>query len=81
MKLFYLAMSGLLTVIILILAFENITASCSDLYLFFWAVPENIGTTILIFMAEVLGILTGVCYTNFVHSMSEAAEEEEDQNY
>lgn len=77
MKAFYLTSSIVLTVLILILAFENIGASCSDLNFLIYDLADTSPILIVLGIA-VLGILTGASYHAFLGKMLAAANEEED---
>ncbi len=76
MKTFYLVMSVLLTVLILILGFENIGSSCSNLMFFFFPIDSN--PTIVILGIAVMGILTGAFYHAFIQKLLNSTEEDEE---
>ncbi len=77
MKIFSLVVSILLTVLILILAFENIQAACSGLNFLFWSVADDTSPTILVLGTTFFGILTGAFYGAFFRSMMANDEDEE----
>lgn len=77
MKAFYLTASITLTVLILILAFENIGASCSDLNFLIYDLT-NTSPILIVLGIAVLGILTGASYHAFISKVMAAANEEED---
>ncbi|EKD49532.1 MAG: hypothetical protein ACD_63C00111G0001 [uncultured bacterium] len=81
MRAFYLAGSIIMTAIILILAFENIQAACNYLNFFFYEVPSSTSPTMTIFFEAVIGICAGVFYTQFVRSMLDKSEDDEDEDY
>lgn len=78
MKMFYLIGSVVFTVLILILAFENIGATCTNLNFFFYEVSQ--GPTLVILGISVIGILTGILYHAFFQKMM-GPSEDEDQNF
>ncbi|MEK7673273.1 MAG: hypothetical protein AAB373_05305 [Patescibacteria group bacterium] len=78
MKMFYLTGSLVFTVLILILAFENIGATCSFLNFFFYEVEQS--PTLVILGISVIGILTGILYHAAFQKMM-GSKEEEDQNF
>ncbi|MBU2524233.1 hypothetical protein KKG71_03490 [Patescibacteria group bacterium] len=81
MKYFYLTGAILLTVVILILGFGNITAQCQQLFFFYQSVNNTIPVTFLVFAVAFLGIVTGFFYSAFLRSLvEEARSEEEDED-
>lgn len=78
MKLFSLVVSIILTVLILILAFENIQASCSGLNFLFWEISDDTSPTLLVLGTTLFGILTGAFYGAFFRSMMSGNEDEEE---
>lgn len=79
MKAFYLTMSIVLTVVILLIAFGNIGAQCSQLKFFFSDIRWN--PTVLFLFIAVLGIITGAFYHAFLARFFATPEEEEDQDF
>lgn len=79
MKAFYLVGSVIFTVLILILAFENIAAQCSNMLFFFYQVKSN--PTIVTLGVAVLGIITGIFYHAFLVKVFESKNEEEDPGF
>ncbi len=79
MKAFYLVASVIFTVLILILAFENIAAQCSNMLFFFYNVKSN--PTIVTLGIAVIGIITGVFYHAFLSSVFASSDEEEDATF
>ena len=74
MKAFFLTGSILLTVIILILAFENMGISCGD----FLFVFSSIETPFFIVVGLCgVGILTGIFYTGLVMQILNSGKDEE----
>ncbi|MFA5947476.1 MAG: hypothetical protein WC806_00685 [Candidatus Gracilibacteria bacterium] len=78
MKVFYLTGSIIFTVLILILAFENIQSSCTGLYFFFYAVDSS--PTIITLALTILGIITGMFYHALIQNALNTSEDEEDDN-
>ncbi len=76
MKAFFLTGSIIFTVLILILAFENIGASMSGLNFLFY--PVDMNPTVVILGISVLGIITGVLYHSFLSRILGSSEEEEE---
>lgn len=79
MKAIYLTLSIIFTVLVLILAFENIGAQCSMLKFFFYDINQN--PTLVIMSVAVIGIITGALYHAFVSRVLATSEEEEDQKF
>lgn len=77
MKAFYLTMSIILTVVILLIAFGNIGAQCSQLKFFFSDIRWN--PTVLFLFIAVTGIVTGAFYHAFLARLFSTSEEDEDQ--
>ena len=70
-----------MTTVILVLAFENIQASCNYITFFFYEVPSGTPPTMTIFFEAVLGVIAGVFYTKLVSSWAGTDEDEEDEDY
>lgn len=79
MKLFYLTASIIFTVLILILSFENIGASCSELNFFFYSIENS--PTLIIMGIAVIGVVTGAFYHAFLTKVMSSTPEEEDQEF
>lgn len=80
MKLFYLSGSVVLTVVILVLGFGNITASCQTLFFFYKAVDNQIPVTFLVFAVAFIGIVTGFFYSSYLRALIEGAKEEDGED-
>ncbi|MBD3360230.1 hypothetical protein GF366_00340 [Candidatus Peregrinibacteria bacterium] len=77
MKALYLTLSIIFTALILILAFENIGAQCSNMNFFFFPLRQN--PTIVFLGIAVIGIITGLFYHAFIiRVLAGPAEDEED---
>lgn len=78
MKAIYLTGSIIFTVLILILAFENIQSTCSNIKFLFY--PVNVGPTMIIMGVAVIGMITGALYHSFISSIlnSSGVDDEED---
>ncbi len=76
MKTFYLTGSIIFTVLVLILAFENITAMCSNMFFFFYEIDQN--PTIVTLALATLGIITGIFYHGFIQNAMATSEDEDD---
>lgn len=79
MKAFYLTGSVIFTVLILILSFENIGASCNALNFFFYEIDKS--PTLIIMGIAVIGIITGAFYHAFISKVLSSSPEEEDQEF
>jgi len=66
-----------MSVLILILAFENIGSQCSSLNFFFYPVKSN--PTVIFLGIAVLGIITGIFFHSLMGKMMGPVEDEEDQ--
>ena len=64
-------------VVILILAFENVQASCNYLTFFFWELSASTAPTFTLFGASLVGMFTGVMGAMFYHSVTNVDPEEE----
>lgn len=78
MKTFYLTGAIVMTSVILILAFENIQATCNYMTFFFYEVSAQTPPTMTILFEAVLGIIAGIFYTQLAHAWMKPAEDEED---
>lgn len=74
---FYLTGSVILTVLILILAFENIAASCAQLIFFFYPLKQS--PTLIFLGIAVLGVITGAFYHAFISRFLGTKDEEENE--
>ena len=81
MKTFYLTGSIIMTTVILVLAFENIQANCNYLTFFLYEIPSGTPPTFTIFFEAILGVMAGIFYTQFIHSMLVKNEDDEDEDY
>lgn len=79
MKAFYLTASIIMTVLILILSFENIGSQCSGLNFFFYTIEQN--PTMLILGIALIGIITGACYHAFISKILSSTPEEDEQSF
>ncbi|MFA6521682.1 MAG: hypothetical protein WCT53_04840 [Candidatus Gracilibacteria bacterium] len=77
MKIFYLVGSIILTVLILIIAFQNIGSEFRGFTVLFSAIETS--PTIIIFGIAVLGIFAGGFYFGFLNSLLKSNEEDEEQ--
>jgi len=76
MKALYLAGSIIFTVLILVLSFENIGATCSNMHFLFFPIRQN--PTIVALGIAVIGILTGILYHAFLVKAFEVEDEDAD---
>lgn len=82
MRALYLVGSIVSFVVILILAFENIQATCNYLTFFFWEMSASVAPTFVLFGAAIVGMVTGGFITLLMVSiLSEDDEEEEDEDF
>ena len=79
MKALYLTASIIFTVLILVLAFENIGAQCSNMMFFFYNVRSN--PTIVTLGIAILGIITGAFYHAFLGKVFGSSEDDEDADF
>lgn len=79
LRTFFLSGSIVLTIIVLIVAFQNIQAMCNFVTFFFFAVDSGTSPTIMIFIVALLGILTGMMYMGLL--MSFLSKEEDDEEF
>lgn len=76
MKTFFLVGSILFTVLILIVAFQNLGTSFSGFTVFFSEIDAN--GTLIIFGIALLGIFAGGFYFGFINSLLRSNQEEEE---
>jgi hypothetical protein len=82
MRALYLAGSVICFVIILILAFENIQASCNYLTFFFWELSSSVAPTFVLFGTAIVGVVTGGFITLFVTSiLGESDDDDDDEDF
>ncbi|MFC1600362.1 hypothetical protein ACFL3T_05010 [Patescibacteria group bacterium] len=79
LRTFFLSGSIVLTIIVLIIAFQNIQAMCNFVTFFFFSVDSGTSPTIMIFVVALLGILTGMMYMGLM--MSFLSKEEDDGEF
>lgn len=77
MKMFYLVGAIFFTVLILILAFENIGGACNYLQFFFASIDPQTSPTFLMFGTAFLGAITGALYFGFLTELLKNSDEEE----
>lgn len=76
---FFLSGSIVLTIIVLIVAFQNIQAQCNFVTFFFFGVGSKTSPTIMIFVVSLIGIMTGMLYMGLL--MSFLSKEEDDGEF
>ena len=77
MKLFYLVGSVLVSVIILIIGFQNYGVTFSGFTVFFSEIDTN--GTLIIFGIALLGIFAGGFYFGFLSSLFRSSQEDEEE--
>lgn len=77
MKALYLTLSIIFTALVLVIAFENIGAQCSNMNFFFYSVKQN--PTMVILGIAVIGILTGATYHAFLNRVLTTSDEEDEE--
>lgn len=77
MRGFYLTGAIFLTVLILILAFENIGGSCQGFMLLFASLPQGTSPFFIVMGISILGGATGVFYTGLLMSLLKSGQDEE----
>lgn len=75
----FLSGSIVFTIILLIVAFQNIQAQCNFVTFFFFQVGSNVSPTIMIFIVSLLGIITGMLLMGLL--MSIVSKEEDDGDF
>lgn len=78
MKAFYLTLSIVFTTLILVLAFENLNALCSNLNFFAYNTGQN--PTIIILAIAVIGMFTGACYHAFITRVMASGDDSADES-
>lgn len=78
LRTFFLSGSIVLTIIVLIVAFQNIQAQCNFVTFFFFSIGSNTSPTIMVFVTALLGILTGMLYMGLLMSFLSKDEDDED---
>ncbi len=79
MKGFFLTGSILFTVLILILAFENIGAACQGFMFLFIALPQGTSTFFIVAGLAILGGITGIFYTGLILQLLHSANKDEEE--
>lgn len=75
MKAFFITGSIVFTVLILIIAFENIASSCSNFMFVFLPTESSFLITILI---AFIGVITGMFYSGLIGQLMKNPQEDED---
>lgn len=76
MKAIYLVVSLILTILILIIGFQNVDAQFSNTNFLFYPLKQN--PTVIILGVAVIGMITGAFYHAFIGRVLSTPEEEED---
>ena len=79
MKALYLAGSIIFSALILVLAFENFSAQCSNMNFFFYSVQSN--PTIVILAVALTGMITGALYHAFIGQVLGKTSDEEEEDF
>lgn len=79
LRIFFLSGSIVLSIIILIIAFQNIQAQCNFVTFFFFPVSQATSPTVLAFAMALIGILTGIFYMGFIMTFISGDGEDEDE--
>lgn len=77
MRKFFLVGSILFTVIILIVAFQNLANTFSGFTVFFTSIDAN--GTLVVFGIALLGIFAGGFYFGFLNSLLKGSQEDEEE--
>lgn len=77
MRGFYLTGSILLTVLILIVAFENIGGACQGFLFLFASLDQGTSPFFIVMGIALLGGITGVFYTGLFMSLLKSGQDEE----
>jgi hypothetical protein len=77
MKAFFLGGSIFFTVLILILAFENIGAACQNFLFLFTSISQDTSPFFIVMGIAFLGGIAGFFYTGFVKELLKPDEDEE----
>lgn len=78
LRTFFLSGSIVLTIIVLIIAFQNIQAQCNFVTFFFFGIDSSTSPTIMIFVTSLIGIITGVLYMGLLMSFVIKGEDEDE---
>ena len=79
LRTFFLSGSIVLTIIILIIAFQNIQAQCNFITFFFFAADSSMSPTLMIFAVSLVGVIAGMLYMGLI--MSFISREEDDDEF
>lgn len=79
LRTFFLSGSIVLTIIILIVAFQNIQAQCNFVTFFFFEADSGTAPTFLVFAVSLVGIITGMLYMGLI--MSFISKDEDDEEF
>jgi uncharacterized integral membrane protein len=79
LRTFFLSGSIVLTIIILVIAFQNIQAQCNFVTFFFYEADSATSPTFLVFAVSLVGIITGMLYMGLI--MSFVSNEEDDDEF
>ncbi len=80
MKGFFLTGSIVLSVLMLIIAFENIGGSCQGFMFLFTTLPQDTSPFFIVVGLGLLGVITGVFYTGLVLKLLNKETEESGGN-
>jgi len=79
LRTFFLSGSIVFTIIILVIAFQNIQAQCNFVTFFFYAANSTTSPTFLVFAVSVVGILAGMLYMGLIMSFLSRGEDDDEE--
>jgi len=79
LRTFFLSGSIVLTIIILVIAFQNIQAQCTFVTFFFYAADSTTSPTFLVFAVSLVGIMAGMLYMGLIMSFISKDEDDDDE--
>lgn len=77
MRGFYISGAIFLTVLILIIAFENIGGACQGFLFLFTSLDQSTSPFFIVMGIAILGGITGVFYTGLLMSLLKSGQDEE----
>ena len=80
MKIFYLAGSIIFTVLILLIAFGNVSAMCN--YINFLSIPiKNTSPVLVILTVAIIGMICGAMYHAFIVRVLDSGDDDESDEF
>ncbi len=79
LRTFFLSGSIVFTIIILVIAFQNIQAQCTFVTFFFYAANSSTAPTFFVFAVSVVGVIAGMLYMGLIMSFLSKGDDDDEE--